>query len=207
MVCYQTIRKDTVFEFTEKKSIFLTHAFFVPGEETARARVQEICRQHKDATHNVYAYCLHQGGFRKMSDDGEPSGTAGMPVLNTILKAGIEDVCVVVTRYFGGILLGAGGLVRAYTRGAAGALEQGGRANIVPFIRCRFQYGYESHARMQRVLEQASAMTETEYGMQVSVRALLRQDRFERLEAVLREQFFASVTWEILECFLSRDEG
>lgn len=106
-------------EFVEKRSRFIGYAAPVSTEAEAVAFVNSIRERHREATHNVYAYILREGQIKRYSDDGEPQGTAGIPVLDVLQKAGIVDAVVVVTRYFGGTLLGAGGLVRAYTEGAA----------------------------------------------------------------------------------------
>lgn len=107
-----TLGKRGTFEFTEKKSVFIGYAAPVSSEAEALAFVAEIKAKHSDARHNVSAYVV--GGACHASDDGEPQGTGGVPVLDVIRKSGIDNAAVVVTRYFGGILLGAGGLVRAY---------------------------------------------------------------------------------------------
>ena len=109
---YKTVKIESFGEFTEKRSRFIGYCKPVKTEEDATAFINEIRAKHWDARHNVYAYSLREGNLRRYSDDGEPSGTAGMPVLDVITKNGVYDVCVVVTRYFGGILLGKGGLVR-----------------------------------------------------------------------------------------------
>ena len=108
---YLTIEGFAQDEFVEKKSRFIGYAKHVETEEEAVSFINEMKQKHWDATHNVYAYVLRNGQIRRYSDDGEPQGTAGIPTLDVILKEGIVDVCVVVTRYFGGILLGGGGLV------------------------------------------------------------------------------------------------
>ena len=115
--------KSGSFELEEKKSRFLGYCASVNTEEAARAVINEIRANHRSANHNVFAYSVTEGNIIRMSDDGEPSGTAGMPVLNVFQKAGIIDYVCVVTRYFGGTLLGAGGLVRAYTKAAKGAMD------------------------------------------------------------------------------------
>lgn len=121
---YFTIRNEGQDEFEEKKSIFIGYAKRVESEEEAKAYVDLIKSKHKDATHNVYAYIVGENALiQRYSDDGEPQGTAGIPVLEVIKKNGITNVAVVVTRYFGGTLLGAGGLVRAYSKGASIAIE------------------------------------------------------------------------------------
>ena len=109
---YKTILTPADVEFVERRSRFIGHIRPVSSEEEALAFLSEMRSQYWDATHNVYAYRLRQSGAQRYSDDGEPQGTAGMPTLDVLRKSGVTDVAAVVTRYFGGILLGAGGLVR-----------------------------------------------------------------------------------------------
>ena len=104
-------------EFVEKRSRFIGRVFHVESEAEARARIEETKKRHYDARHNCWCYLLRQGNTVRYSDDGEPQGTAGQPMLNVFQRLGVTDVCCVVTRYFGGILLGAGGLTRAYSKG------------------------------------------------------------------------------------------
>ena len=115
--------QDAESEFTEKRSRFITHLYKVETEAEARARIEEMKKKYYDARHNCWCYLLQEGGVVRYSDDGEPQGTAGVPVLNVLQKQNLTDVCCVVTRYFGGILLGGGGLVRAYSHSAALAVE------------------------------------------------------------------------------------
>ena len=119
---YKTVSEFGVDEFVEKRSRFIGYCKPVKTQEEADAFVAEIKSKHWDARHNVYAYVLSENNIMRSSDDGEPQGTAGVPVLDAIRKAGIVNAVVVVTRYFGGILLGTGGLVRAYSHGASLAL-------------------------------------------------------------------------------------
>ena len=112
-------------EFVEKRSRFIGHALPVTTEEEALAFIAEMKSKYWDASHNVYAYIVREGGIMRYSDDGEPQGTAGIPCLDVLLKEGVTDLCVVATRYFGGILLGGGGLVRAYSHTAKIALDAG----------------------------------------------------------------------------------
>ena len=114
-------------EFIEKKSRFIGRIWQVETEEEALARIQEMKKQHYDATHNCWAYIIRDGAVR-FSDDGEPGGTAGMPMLQVLQREGLYNCVCVVTRYFGGILLGAGGLVRAYTKGAKTAVDAAGKS-------------------------------------------------------------------------------
>ena len=118
MYKYKTIKKESFDEFVEKKSRFIGYAKPVVTEDEAIAFIKKIRAKHPDATHNVYAYKVRENNIQRYSDDGEPAGTAGVPTLDVIQKEDLTDVCVVVTRYFGGTLLGAGGLVRAYSKGA-----------------------------------------------------------------------------------------
>ena len=112
-------------EFTEKRSRFISHVWRVESEAEARARIEEVRKKHYDARHNCWCYLLQEGGTVRYSDDGEPQGTAGQPMLNVFLKEEVTNAVCVVTRYFGGTLLGTGGLVRAYTQAAqAGACRQ-----------------------------------------------------------------------------------
>lgn len=122
-IFYTTLEHEGETEFVEKKSVFIGHAAPVKSEEEAQAYVKKIKSAYMDARHNVWAYMMKGEIVARYSDDGEPQGTAGVPVLDTIRKSGVTDAVVVVTRYFGGILLGAGGLVRAYSHTAKLALE------------------------------------------------------------------------------------
>ena len=117
---------DTDSEFVEKRSRFISHIWRVESEAEARARIEEMKKKYYDARHNCWCYLLKVGNVVRYSDDGEPQGTAGQPMLNVFQRENITNVCCVVTRYFGGILLGAGGLTRAYTKGAKDALDAAG---------------------------------------------------------------------------------
>lgn len=120
---YKTIARRCEASFIEKKSEFIGYLCPVQTEEQAIAFIEEIRAMHRKATHNCYAYILRENNAARHSDDGEPGGTAGVPIYEVLRKEGLTDVCCVVTRYFGGILLGAGGLVRAYTKGAKDAVD------------------------------------------------------------------------------------
>lgn len=123
MESYVTIHHHASFEYEDRKSIFIGEAMPVTTEEEALAFIENVKKRFPDARHHVYAYVLRENSIMRFTDDREPQGTAGMPVLDIIRKNGITDVVVVVTRYFGGTLLGTGGLVRAYSAAAIGALE------------------------------------------------------------------------------------
>lgn len=125
-ICYKTVSKHAETLLVEKKSKFFANVFPVDNEEEALEKLAEIKKKYSDATHNVYAYIIDENNIFRYSDDGEPGGTAGMPVLDTIRKEGIVDVLVVVTRYFGGTPLGTGGLVHAYGSSAKQGLTEAG---------------------------------------------------------------------------------
>lgn len=123
MESYVTIHHYASFEYEDRKSVFIGEATPVSNEEDALSFIESVKKKYPDARHHVYAYVLRDNSIMRFSDDREPQGTAGMPVLDVIRKNGLCDVVIVVTRYFGGTLLGTGGLVRAYTAAALGAVE------------------------------------------------------------------------------------
>ncbi|MBQ7876249.1 MAG: YigZ family protein [Clostridia bacterium] len=120
---YKTVKKGAYDEFVDKKSRFIGYVKPVVNEDEAIEFINAVRKKHYDATHNCYAYIVRDNNIMRYSDDGEPAGTAGMPILDVLRKEELTDVCVVVTRYFGGTLLGTGGLVRAYTKGAQVGLD------------------------------------------------------------------------------------
>lgn len=127
MDSFKTIKQNTNAEIVEKKSRFIAHAFYVESVEEAEEQIKQIKKKYNDARHNCFAYALeteNNGIAVKYNDDGEPAGTAGAPILKLILEQGLSNILVIVTRYFGGILLGTGGLVRAYTESAEKAISQ-----------------------------------------------------------------------------------
>ena len=142
MYLYTTVKQQAEYSLVEKKSEFIGYCAPVRTEPEAVAFVESIRKKHSGARHNVFAYLLRGNSISRYSDDGEPHGTAGVPVLDVIRKAGVVDCCVVVTRYFGGILLGTGGLLRAYTAAASGALESAGVAKVGLFdiLECTMSY-------------------------------------------------------------------
>lgn len=147
---YFTVKGYGSREFQEKKSTFIGYVKRVSNEEEAKAFVNEIKSQHKEATHNVYAYIIGENrGIQRYSDDGEPQGTAGIPVLEVIKKSDLTDIAVVVTRYFGGILLGGGGLIRAYSKGASVAIEEAGIVEKVKGLKLKIIIDYELIGKIQ----------------------------------------------------------
>lgn len=164
--------KDAQDEFVEKRSRFIGHIWHVETEEEAIAHIKAMREQHWDATHNVYAYIIKDGPTR-FSDDGEPGGTAGMPTLQVLQKEGLHDVCCVVTRYFGGILLGAGGLVRAYTKGAKLAVDAAGRSMKRGWDVIYLPVPYSWYERMKlEIANYEGIVRDTQFGMDVELEVL-----------------------------------
>lgn len=159
-------------EFTEKKSRFIGRVWPVETEEEALSIIQQMKKQHYDATHNCWVYIIH-GGAVRFSDDGEPGGTAGMPMLQVLQREGLNNIVCVVTRYFGGILLGAGGLVRAYTKGAKIAVDAAGRSIkrvwSVLYVPCPYSF-YE---RVKLEIDAfGGVLRSTEFGAEVDMEIL-----------------------------------
>lgn len=155
---YKTVEKEASDFFIEKKSKFIGYAKPVKTQEEAVDFISKIKSKNWDATHNVYAYVLRENNIQRYSDDGEPSGTAGVPVLDVMLKESLVDVCVVATRYFGGTLLGAGGLVRAYSHTSKIALEAAG---IITMAQCSVmsaEVDYSFYDRLNILLSDFSAV-------------------------------------------------
>lgn len=146
---YKTVKKSASDEFIERKSRFIGYCRPVTSEEEAIGFINAVRAHHRDATHNVYAYILRDNNIMRYSDDGEPAGTAGLPVLDVLRKENLTDVAVVVTRYFGGILLGAGGLVRAYTKGAKIGVDAAERIERLFCNICSVKCDYSSLGSIQ----------------------------------------------------------
>lgn len=166
-------------EFYEKKSHFIGRAWPVETEEEALEKIQAMKKQHYDATHNCWAYIIKDGAVR-FSDDGEPGGTAGMPMLQVLQREGLFNIVCVVTRYFGGILLGAGGLVRAYTKGAKIAVDAAGKSMkrvwTVVYLPCPYTF-YE---RVKLLIgEFGGIIRETEFGAEVELELLFPEANVE----------------------------
>ena len=172
-------------EFYEKKSHFIGRVWPVETEEEALEKIQAMKKQHYDATHNCWAYIIRDGAVR-FSDDGEPGGTAGMPMLQVLQREGLYNIVCVVTRYFGGILLGAGGLVRAYTKGAKIAVDAAGKSMkrvwTVIYLPCPYPF-YERVKLL--VAEYEGIIRQTDFGAEVELELLFPEAKvqafFEKL--------------------------
>ena len=158
---YKTLLRAASDEFVVNKSRFIGHGCPCETEEAALAFLAEIRARHKDATHNCYAYIVGANmGIMRYSDDGEPGGTAGMPIIEVMKARGVTNCSVVVTRYFGGILLGAGGLVRAYSQGAAAALNACGVGVMHPTARYLLEVPYPMLGRLEFFLKTEPVIVE-----------------------------------------------
>ena len=167
---YRTILNEASDEFIERKSRFIGYIKPVTTQEEAVSFINEIKSKHWDATHNVYAYVLREGQVRRYSDDGEPQGTAGIPVLDVLLKENVTDCVVVATRYFGGTLLGAGGLVRAYSHTAKIAVDAG---QVITMKLCKVlkvTCDYNFYGRLNSFIpEMGGVIDDTEFADNVTV--------------------------------------
>ena len=174
---YVTVGKEAHVEFEEKRSLFIGHAKHVDTEEEALEFIKQLKKEYSDATHNCFAYLLKGGIVARYSDDGEPQGTAGVPMLETIRKSGVNDVCVVVTRYFGGVLLGAGGLVRAYSHSTAIAIEGAEVVTYEPYNEYELRCGYSEYQKYNNIFGNYSAVIDsTDFGADVTVRFAIKRD-------------------------------
>ena len=173
---YITVKGYGEARFEEKRSVFIGYCEHVTSEEEALAFVKKIKEKHKDATHNCYGYVMKGGILCRYSDDGEPQGTAGKPILDMLVKSGVDDVCVVVTRYFGGTLLGTGGLVHAYSLGAKLAVEAAGIAQFENYVVLKVACSYSDYQRIGLELERYDAIIDsTDYSDSVAVQFAVKK--------------------------------
>jgi len=207
---YKTIHSFGSDEIIINKSKFIGYAKPVSSEDEAIDFIQEIKSKHKDATHNVYAYVLGENNnIQRYSDDGEPSGTAGVPVLEVIKKEDLRDVAVVVTRYFGGIKLGAGGLVRAYTKGAKIGLEAGLIVEKVLFKIIKVRIDYTLYGKVENeLLKQEYIIRDVIYDDAVNITILCETENIDNLINLLTELTSSRMIYEeIGEAYYSVKEN
>lgn len=174
-------------EFVEKRSSFLGHVRFVETEDAARDFINEMKKKHYDARHNCWCYII-RGGAVRYSDDGEPQGTAGLPMLEVFKREGVENVVCVVTRYFGGVLLGTGGLLRAYTKSAKDVLDAAGIAAVRRWVKLEVGCPYSLFERMKtECLSLDGAVQNVDYGADVLLSLLLPENNAEAFSARVTE--------------------
>ena len=178
MKAYRSVVKDYATDsFIEKKSEFISYVKRIDSEEDAKNFVAEIKSKHSDATHNCYAYVVRGTEIARFSDDGEPSGTAGMPILDVIKREGLSGVCIVVTRYFGGTLLGTGGLVRAYSDALKAGLEASELSELLPGVVARAELGYDLISKVKYTARQSGIyITDEQYGEGCTMTFLMERD-------------------------------
>ena len=197
MTEYYIPTREGVGELVEKRSRFLGHVWRVSSEEEAREKIEATKKKHYDARHNCWCYIIKDGPVR-YSDDGEPQGTAGQPMLNVFQREGVVNVCCVVTRYFGGILLGTGGLVRAYTQSAKDALDAAGISVVRRWVAMEVPCTYAQFEQARRTVESFSGVVEqVDYGADVVLSALLPEERAAEFSAHILDA--SAGTIEVLE--------
>ena len=178
---YITIKERSYFEYEDRKSVFIGEAMPVSTEADALRFIESVKKHYPDARHHVYAYVLRENSVMRFTDDHEPQGTAGMPVLDIIRKNGCTDMVIVVTRYFGGTLLGTGGLVRAYTSAALGALEGGEIIRYDVYTEAELSVSYSDYGKITSVLEAHGFRTEnTLYDVGISLTGRIVSCNFEK---------------------------
>lgn len=181
---YTTIRNFGEDSFEEKKSEFIGYAKRVESEEEAKEFITQIKDKHKQARHNCYAYVIGENmGIQRYSDDGEPQGTAGIPILEVMKKSDITDCAIVVTRYFGGILLGTGGLTRAYKKGASMAVKKAGIVEKVTGVVLNIKIDYDLLGKVQYLCSNNNWFIENEeYSDKVSFNIIVQKSSLEYIE-------------------------
>ena len=181
-MAYKTIYDPAQASFIEQKSEFIGYIAPVKTNEEAVAFIESVKAQHRKARHNCYAYVLRDGMISRYSDDGEPQGTAGPPILDVILKSGLTDVCIVVTRYFGGILLGKGGLTRAYSTGASMAVNAARLMIMCEAYELTLTLDYSLYDKVNYVLPDFEIkILATDYAEKVKIRLLVKEELADNL--------------------------
>lgn len=187
-ITYTTLRQRGSAEFEERKSVFIGHAVRVTSEDEAKAFVASIKKEYSDARHNCWAYSLKEGNIARYSDDGEPQGTAGLPILSVIKGSGAVDAAVVVTRYFGGILLGTGGLVRAYTEGAKLAIAEAEVVTYECYTELTVTASYSDYQKLAYELPRHGAKTDSvDFGASVTVNIAVKRTVLDELTKKISE--------------------
>ena len=193
---YLTVEKDSVYELIEKKSKFIAYVKPIISEKDALSFINDIKSKHWDARHNVYAYVVKENNISRYSDDGEPHGTAGVPVLDVIKKNNLRNVAVVVTRYFGGILLGIGGLVRAYSQATTMALNCAKIIKMCLCYDCNIFCDYNQYGKLLNIISECDGVVDnSDFSQKISVFFHLNKDNFSDLSKKIME--FSSGT---LDC-------
>ena len=200
MESYTTLGQYSAEEYIVKKSRFIGYAKPVKSEQDALCFIEEIRKKHWDATHNVYAYALREGSIKRFSDDGEPQGTAGMPVLNVITQEDVSDCVVVVTRYFGGILLGGGGLVRAYSHSAKLAIDAAGVVTLVPWLVLNISCDYNLYGKIETLIRDLGGVVQdTAFTDNVNISFRIEKELLNSFDKKLKDLTNGKVDFQVVE--------
>jgi len=180
---FKTIKESVQGEITEKKSKFIANVFYIESVEEAEEIIKKLKKKYYDARHNCFAYKINKDNISRFSDDGEPSGTAGAPILNILNGKGLDNILVVVTRYFGGILLGTGGLVRAYSDATLDALEKAIIVTKVYGNVCRVQLEYSDFESIKYYLKSENIdIKKCEYNEKIDLEIEVTDEEIERIK-------------------------
>lgn len=197
---YRTVKKESVAELVEKKSRFIARVCPVSTEQEALDFLASVRAENRTASHNVFAYRLRERNLSRYSDDGEPSGTAGLPVLDILDRGEITDTVIVVTRYFGGTLLGTGGLVRAYSSAARMGVKEAGVVLMEIAGSYRFSCGYSDYDKAVRIIRDAQAdMIGSEFMDEVTISYTADDQKADKIEKALVEMTRGKGRPELIE--------
>ncbi len=202
---YICLKQSAEHEIVIKKSRFICRLIPVTTEQQAGEELAMVKKKHYNAAHNCSAMVLGQGSsFVRSSDDGEPQGTAGLPMLEVLVKSGVTNLLAVVTRYFGGTLLGAGGLVRAYSQSVAQTLKLAQLKKMIPAAELAFCIDYADYSKLQSLANEFGATVEAEFTEKVNAVVTLRQECFERAAGKINEAFLGAKVYELKRrCYIS----
>ncbi len=194
-----TISEESVFEETEKRSKFISYSFRVSGAEDVKAKLDTVKSKHWDAKHHVYAYVLNENSAVKFSDDGEPGGTAGLPVLNAIQSENLANTLVVVVRYFGGILLGTSGLRSMYYSGAKNVLKISGKTHFTLCKKAGLEVSYSKYGAVLKIIESfGSKVLKTDFEDNIKISVAIPEINFKSFEDKM---------FQISECSINDKSG
>ena len=185
------VHKDGSAQITEKKSRFIGDVYNIENEEDALYYINETKKKYWDARHHCYAYIIgNNNEIKRFSDDGEPSGTAGKPILDVLDKSGIANCLIIVTRYFGGTLLGTGGLIRAYSEAAKSGIEASGIMEVKKGIQAQLDADYNSFGKIQYMcMERNIIITDTEYGENVHINMIIEESEYAHFQKAVADAF------------------
>ena len=200
MLEYKTIFKESYSEFTEKRSKFISNCISVSTQEQASKYIEKIKCKYNDARHNTYAYFIHNPNVLKYSDDGEPQGTAGIQILTAIKNFDLQDVVIVVTRYFGGILLGTGGLSRAYRKAAEDGIKNNSIITKYLCVVTNLTVPYTSIKQVSNILNcNVCKIEKTDYGELIKFTIYIKKDSFGLINQKLSECLGEKINLDVLE--------